>query len=214
MATGLHATLLIPVRRPWRRDRDGRATAFAWSMLGRTLWAHKLFLACLVLSVLALTSLHVSQVPPVFEAETLVLLGERKGASEAIASLAAPRQEGPEGEALAFRSPALAEGLVDALSLHLLPEFNPALRTEAAGLRDWFDPGRGWSRLAVQSPAGGTARGPLGAGGALGPAAGGLASRRGRGAGAGAYRRRARRPAVRDPRAVLLHRSQARGPGR
>ena len=36
----------------------------------------------------------------------------------------------------------MAERLVDALSLHLLPEFNPALRTEAAGLRDWFDPAR------------------------------------------------------------------------
>jgi capsular exopolysaccharide synthesis family protein len=142
MATGLHARLLIPVPRPWRRDRGGRATAFAWSTLGRTLWAHKLFLACLVLSVLALTSLHVSQVPPVFEAEALVLLGERKGASEAAASLAAPRPEGPESEALAFRSPAMAERLVDALSLHVLPEFNPSLRTEAAGLRDWFDPAR------------------------------------------------------------------------
>src|SRR5919106_1588482 len=111
-------------------------------MLGRILWAHKLFLACLVLSALALTSLHVSQVPPVFEAETLVLLGERKEASEATASLAAPSQEGPEREALAFRSPAMAERLIDALSLHLLPEFNPALRTEAAGLRGWFDPAR------------------------------------------------------------------------
>src|SRR5919106_5367512 len=111
-------------------------------MLGRILWAHKLFLACLVLSALALTALHVSQVPPVFEAETLVLLGERKGASVASASLATPSQEGPEREALALRSPTMAERLVDALSLHLLPEFNPALRTEAAGLRGWFDPAR------------------------------------------------------------------------
>jgi hypothetical protein len=47
-------------------------------MLGQILWAHKLFLACLVLSVLALTSLHVSQVPPVFEAETLVLEPPRR----------------------------------------------------------------------------------------------------------------------------------------
>ncbi len=116
--------------------------ALARSTLGRILWAHKLFLACLILCVLALTSLHVSQVPPVFEAETLVLLGERKGASEAATSLAAPRQEGPEREALAFQSPAMAERLADALSLHLLPEFNPTLRSGAAGLRDWFDPAR------------------------------------------------------------------------
>jgi capsular exopolysaccharide synthesis family protein len=143
MATGSYARLLIPIPRPWHRDRGGQATTFAWSMLGRTLWAHKLFLACLMLSVVALTSLHVSQAPPLFEAETLVLLGERKGAAEAGASLAAPAgQQGPESEALAFRSQVMAERLVDTLSLHLLPEFNPTLRTGPAGLRDWFDPAR------------------------------------------------------------------------
>jgi capsular exopolysaccharide synthesis family protein len=142
MATGSQARLLIPVPRPWHRDRGQGATAFAWSTLGRTLWAHKLFVACLVLSALALTSVYVSQAPAVFEAETLVLLGERKG-PEAAASVAPPsRQEGTEGEALAFRSPAMAERLVDALSLHLLPEFNPTLRTGMAGLRAWFDPAR------------------------------------------------------------------------
>jgi capsular exopolysaccharide synthesis family protein len=143
MATGSHATLLIPVPRPWHRDRGQRPPTLVWSMLGRTLWAHKLFLVCLVVSVLALTTLRVSQAPPVFEAETLVLLDERKGQGEPTASVAAPpRQEGPETETLAFRSPAMAERLVDALSLHLLPEFNPALRSETGGLRDWFDPAR------------------------------------------------------------------------
>ena len=142
MATGSQARLLIPVPRPWHRDRGQGATAFAWSTLSRTLWAHKLFLTCLVLSALALTSVYVSQAPAVFEAETLVLLGERKG-PEAAASVAPPsRQEGTESEALAFRSPAMAERLVDALSLHLLPEFNPTLRTGMAGLRAWFDPAR------------------------------------------------------------------------
>jgi capsular exopolysaccharide synthesis family protein len=143
MATGSYARLLIPIPRPWHRDRGGQATTFAWSMLGRTLWAHKLFLACLMLSVVALTSLHVSQAPPLFEAEILVLLGKGKEAGEAGASLAMRAgQQGPESEALAFRSHAMAERLVDALSLHLLPEFNPTLRTGPAGLRDWFDPAR------------------------------------------------------------------------
>jgi capsular exopolysaccharide synthesis family protein len=143
MATGSQARLLIPVPRPWHRDRAQRAPALVWSTLGRILWAHKLFLACLVVSVLALTTLRVSQAPPVFEAETLVLLDERKGQGEPTAPVAAPpRQEGPEADALAFRSPAMAERLVDALSLHLLPEFNPALRRETGGLRDWFDPAR------------------------------------------------------------------------
>ena len=115
----------------------------AWSALGRTLWRHKLFLCCLVVSVVALTSLYVSQVPPVFEAETLILLGERDGPAAMPDPLAAPsREQAPEIEAQAFRSPAMAQRLVEALSLHLLPEFNPTLRTETAGLRDWFDPAR------------------------------------------------------------------------
>jgi capsular exopolysaccharide synthesis family protein len=141
MATGSYARLPIPTPRPWHRGRAEGASAFAWSTLGQTLWAHKLFVACVVLFALALTSVHVSKVPAVFEAETLVLLDAPKGDAGPHAPLAAPpRQEGPESEALAFRSPAMAERLVSALSLHLLPEFNPALQTETAGLRDWFDP--------------------------------------------------------------------------
>ena len=78
-----------------------------------------------------------------FEAETLVLLGERDGQAEAQDALGAPaREKGPQSEALAFRSPAMAQRLADALSLHLLPEFNPTLRAETAGLRGWFDPSR------------------------------------------------------------------------
>jgi capsular exopolysaccharide synthesis family protein len=143
MATGSNARLLIPTPRPWHRERAEGASTFAWWMLGRTLWAHKLFVACVVLFALALTSVHVSQVPAVFEAETLVLLDAPKGDAGPHAPLAtAPRQTGPESEALAFRSPAMAERLVSTLSLHLLPEFNPTLRTETAGLRDWFDPAR------------------------------------------------------------------------
>jgi capsular exopolysaccharide synthesis family protein len=143
MATGSHAKLLIPMPRPWHRGRVEGASAIAWSMLGRTLWAHKLFVACVVLFAFALTSVHVSQVPAVFEAETLVLLDAPKADTDPHAPLAAPpRQQDPESEALAFRSPAMAERLVSTLSLHLLPEFNPTLRTARVGLRDWFDPAR------------------------------------------------------------------------
>jgi polysaccharide biosynthesis transport protein len=143
MATGSHAKLLIPTPRPWHRGRAQGASALAWLMLGRTLWAHKLFVACVVLFALALTSVHVSQVPAVFEAETLVLLDAPKGDAGPHAPLAAPpAQEDPEAEALAFQAPAMVERLVSTLSLHLLPEFNPALRAERGGLRGWFDPAR------------------------------------------------------------------------
>lgn len=136
-----HAARLIPM--PRALQRDWRSPRLAWSLLGRTLWAHKLFLACVVVAALAVTSVHVSQVPPVFEAETLLLLGEPKGPAEQVAPLApASGEQGPASEALAFRSPAMAERLVNALSLHLLPEFNPALRHEISGLRAWFDPAR------------------------------------------------------------------------
>jgi capsular exopolysaccharide synthesis family protein len=111
-------------------------------MLGRTLWAHKLFVACVVLFALALTSVHVSQVPAVFEAEILVLLDAPKGDADPRAPLAEPRQDDPESEALAFRTPTMAERLVSTLSLHLLPEFNRTLRPERTGLRDWFDPAK------------------------------------------------------------------------
>jgi capsular exopolysaccharide synthesis family protein len=143
MATGSHAKLLIPAPGPWHRGHAEGASALVWSMLGRTLWAHKLFVACVVLFALALTSVHVSQVPAVFEAEILVLLDAPKGDAGPHATLAGPpRQEDPESEALAFRTAAMAERLVSTLSLHLLPEFNPTLRPDRTGLRDWFDPAR------------------------------------------------------------------------
>ncbi|HEX5079865.1 MAG TPA: hypothetical protein VFV80_12005 [Geminicoccaceae bacterium] len=139
MATSSHAILRIPTAALWNLD----PRAFDWSTLGRVLWAHRLFLGCLAVSVLALTTLHVSQMPPQFETETLLLLGAPKGAAAPSAAQATSlRQEDPERAMLAFRSPAMAERLVEALSLHLLPEFNPTLRREAGGLRDWFDPAR------------------------------------------------------------------------
>ena len=58
--------------------------------------------------------------PPQFETETLLLLGAPKGAAAPSAAQATSlRQEDPERAMLAFRSPAMAERLVEALSLHL-----------------------------------------------------------------------------------------------
>ena len=129
MATGSHARLLIPTPRSWRRDRGPPPMALARSTLGRILWAHKLFLACLVLCVLALTSLHVSQVPRGVRGGDPGAAGRAEGRLRGGHLVGGARQEGPEREALAFRSPAMAERLADALSLHLLPEFNPTLRS-------------------------------------------------------------------------------------
>jgi capsular exopolysaccharide synthesis family protein len=113
------------------------------STLGRILWRHKLFLFCLMLTALTLAFVHVSQVPAVFEAETLILLDQREGHAEPGGPITVPLQEaGPQSETLALRSPAMAARLVEALGLHLLPEFNPSLRAETGMLRDWFDPAK------------------------------------------------------------------------
>ncbi|MEM7025941.1 MAG: hypothetical protein AAF637_25675, partial [Pseudomonadota bacterium] len=90
-----------------------------------------------------MTSLRVGQAPSVFVAETLLLLSEPSHASETPVTLDAGVQEGAEEVDIAsLRSLGMAERLVDALSLHMLPEFNPALRTETNGLQRWFDPSR------------------------------------------------------------------------
>lgn len=139
MATKSQASL-IPGARRWPRGQ-GRRSGFAWTPLGQILWRHKLFLCCVAVCAVALTSVYVSHVPAVFEAETLVLIGEGDGRSDLPDNLAVPTaQGGRTGAASAMGSPAMALRLVDALSLHLLPEFNPTLRPDTAGLLDWFDP--------------------------------------------------------------------------
>ena len=144
MATGSYAMLRIPTAALWNLD----PRAFDWSTLGRVLWAHRLFLGCLALSVLALTSLHVSQVPPQYEAEALLLLGAPKHvAAPSAAPATSFRQEDPEREMLAFRSPAMAERLVEALrrageaaherlwQLPLWPEHRESMRSEIADVK-------------------------------------------------------------------------------
>ena len=36
----------------------------------------------------------------------------------------------------------MAERMVDQLNLHMLPEFNPALRRQTASFADWLDPAK------------------------------------------------------------------------
>ena len=142
MAAESQATSLIPGLGPWQGGPGRRKAAFAWATLGQVLWRHKLFLCCMVVCAAALTAVYVSHVPAVFEAETLVLLGEGNGSDLPDKLAVAGADRGPKSVAQAIQSQAMALRLVDALSLHLLPEFNPVLRADTAGLLGWFDPAR------------------------------------------------------------------------
>ena len=51
-------------------------------------------------------------------------------------------EQGLLGQLLMIKSRGMAERLVDRLNLHLLPEFNPALRVEASDPTAWFNPMR------------------------------------------------------------------------
>jgi len=127
---------------PLRAARPSRGgIGLGRTTLGLALWRHKLFLCCVALCAVALTSVYVSQVPAVFEAEALVLLGEGEGGADlpddvAVAAVA----QGPASQAAAIRSEAMARRLVDTLGLHLLPEFNPTLQTGTSGMLGWLDP--------------------------------------------------------------------------
>ncbi len=187
---------------------EGRRSGFAWTPLGQILWRHKLFLCCVAVCAVALTSAYVSHVPAVFEAETLVLIGEGDGRSDLPENLAVPTaQGGRTGAVTAIGSPAMALRLVDALSLHLLPEFNPTLRPDTAGRSDWFDPIRLvpnslFNRLPVIAAAC-----PPRQSGGDGPAARRVASRRGCCPGPGPHRGGTGRPTRRHPGEVRLVRS-------
>ncbi len=47
-----------------------------------------------------------------------------------------------QGQLLLIKSRSMAERMVDQLNLHMLPEFNPALRPKSADFVAWFDPVR------------------------------------------------------------------------
>lgn len=118
---------------PAPRHREG----FDWLTHGRTLWRHKLFLASFVAAALSLTAVYDSRVPSTFEAESLVMLGEREVRADTPEALSAVRIEDRlQRELLEFRSPDMAERMVDQLNLHLRPEFNPELGRRSATLFD------------------------------------------------------------------------------
>lgn len=133
-----------PTRR--RLSRDSGGDDLDWVSLGRTLWRRKLFVLGFLVIVLGLTAAYVSHMPPAFEAEALVMLNERQtqvapDIPELVGGLP-PNEEGLQGQILLVKSRTMAERLVDQLNLHMLPEFNPALRPKTTSLADWLDPGR------------------------------------------------------------------------
>src|SRR5918995_3704705 len=133
-----------PVRR--RVSRDAGGDDLDWLRLGRTLWRRKLFLLGFVLIVLGLTAAYVSRLPPAYEAEALVMLNDRQAQvspdiPEAVAGIP-PNEQGLQGQLLLIQSRSMAERMVDQLNLHMLPEFNPALRPKSADFAAWFDPVR------------------------------------------------------------------------
>ena len=133
-----------PARR--RVSRDGGGDDLDWLRLGRTLWRRKLFLLGFLLIVLGLTAAYVSRLPPAFEAESLVMLNERQAQvspdiPEVLAGIPA-NEQGLQGQLLLIQSRGMAERMVDQLNLHLLPEFNPALRVGSSDLAAWLDPAR------------------------------------------------------------------------
>jgi capsular exopolysaccharide synthesis family protein len=115
-----------------------------WWGLARTLWRRKLFLLGVVLLILGLTAAFVSRMPPAFEAEALVMLNDRQSqlAPEIpeLLSQLAPNEQGLQSQLLLIRSRSMAERLVDELRLHMLPEFNPALRPREVDITHWLDP--------------------------------------------------------------------------
>jgi capsular exopolysaccharide synthesis family protein len=97
-----------------------------------------------VLLILGLTAAYVSRMPPAFEAEALVMLNDRQSqlAPEIpeLLSQLAPNEQGLQSQLLLIRSRSMAERLVDELRLHMLPEFNPALRPREVDITHWLDP--------------------------------------------------------------------------
>jgi polysaccharide biosynthesis transport protein len=145
MAIEIHTTPRLGYE---HRRRGGTAASsredLDWWGLARILWRRKLFLLGVVLLMLGLTAAYVSRMPPAFEAEALVMLNDRQAQvapniPEVLSDLA-PNEQGLQSQLLLIRSRGIAEQLVDELNLHLLPEFNPALRPKEMDISRWLDP--------------------------------------------------------------------------
>ena len=102
--------------------------------------------ACLPLLFVAGAAAYVSGLPPVYKAEALVMLNDRQsqrvpGIEEVLSGVAAG-EDGLQGELQLIKSRNMAERMVDQLNLHMLPEFNPALRRQTQSFADWLDPAK------------------------------------------------------------------------
>ncbi len=147
MALDVHSTPRLayePMRA--RPAHEPSGDELDWFALLRTLWRRKVFLATFVLLTLGLTAAYVSRLDPKFEAEALVMLSEQgpqivADIPEILPSLPV-QEDGVESQLLLIQSRNMAEKLVDALNLHLLPEFNPELRPKVQGIEQWLDPFR------------------------------------------------------------------------
>jgi polysaccharide biosynthesis transport protein len=127
-----------------RASRDSGGDDLDWLGFGRVLWRRKLFLFGFLLVVLGITAAWVSRVPPTYEAQAMVMLneGERRlvPTIEGPVPGLAPNEERLQGQVLLIRSRGMADRLVNELNLHLLPEFNPAIRPQTSSLSGLLDP--------------------------------------------------------------------------
>ncbi len=147
MAIDVHSTPRIGYEPALRRvTRDSSGDDLDWMRLGRTLWRRKLFLLGFMVIVLGLTAAYVSRMPPAYEAESMVMLNDRP--AQPVPNIpdvlvgSPPTEDSLASQLLLIKSRGMAERLVDQLNLHLLPEFNPALRPSTADFAAWLDPAR------------------------------------------------------------------------
>ncbi len=147
MAIDVHSTPRIGYEPALRRvTRDSSGDDLDWVRLGRTLWRRKLFLLGFMVIVLGLTAAYVSRMPPAYESEALVMLNDRP--AQTVPDIpdvlvgSPPTEDSLASQLLLIKSRSMAERLVDQLNLHLLPEFNPALRPSTADFAAWLDPAR------------------------------------------------------------------------
>ena len=146
MAIDVHSTPRIGYEPSRRRATRDSGDDLDWLGLGRTLWRRKLFLLGFMVIVLGLTAAYVSRMPPAYEAEALVMLNDRP--AQPVPNIpdvlvgTPPNEDSLQSQILLIKSRSMAERLVDQLNLHLLPEFNPALRPSTADFAAWLDPAR------------------------------------------------------------------------
>jgi polysaccharide biosynthesis transport protein len=121
-----------------KATRESGGDDLDWLGVFRVLWRRKLFLFAFMLLALAATAAWVTQAPKLYEANALVMLNEGRARTvpgiEDVVPYLTPTEERLQSQILLIRSRGMAERLVGELHLHLLPEFNPALRPQSTSL--------------------------------------------------------------------------------